>query len=120
MAAKRVKTSVVQAVRRMNAGMVVVLAVIAVGVLADGVVVVTHLRSAIHTTAPSTAHSGAKQPGQHPCNHGFYVSRAAHAKKGGAYVKQIAQSDLGKAGSCTAPLPAPTTTPKASSQQGDD
>jgi hypothetical protein len=100
--------------------MVAVLAVIAVGVLADGVVVVTHLRSGIHTSAPSTAQAPAKQPGQHPCNHGFYVSQAAHARKGGAYVRQIAQSDLGKAGSCTAPLPAPATTPKASSQQGDD
>jgi hypothetical protein len=43
---------------------------------------------------------------QHPCNHGFYVSQAAHAKKGGAYVSAIAQSELGKDGTCTAPLPA--------------
>src|SRR4029077_20848299 len=112
--------AVAQVVKRMNAGAVAVLAVIAIGVLADGVVVVTHLRSAIHTNAPSTSQSSAKPPGQHPCNHGFYVSQAAHAKQGGAYVKQVAQSDLGKTGTCTAPLPAPATTPKASSQPGDD
>ena len=43
---------------------------------------------------------------QHPCNHGFYVSQAAHSKKGGAYVSAIAHSELGKDGTCTAPLPA--------------
>jgi hypothetical protein len=104
----------------MNVGMVAVVVVIALGVLADGVVIVTHLGSAIHTNAPSTTQPAANQASQHPCNHGFYVSQAAHAKKGGAYVKQIAKSDLGKTGNCTAPLPAPAATPKASSQQGDD
>ena len=109
-----------QPVNRLSVGLVVVMAVIAIGVLADGVVFVTHLGSAIHTTAQSTAQAEAKQPGQHPCNHGFYVSQAAHAKKGGGYVEQIAKSNLGKTGGCTAPLPAPVTPPKASSQQGDD
>ncbi|SRR5260221_10421139 len=45
--------------------------------------------------------------GAHPCNHGFYVSQAAHAHKGGHYVSTIAKSDLGKNGDCSAPLPAP-------------
>jgi hypothetical protein len=43
----------------------------------------------------------------HPCNHGFYVSQAAHAHKGGQYVSSIAKSDLGKNGDCSAPLPTP-------------
>jgi len=43
----------------------------------------------------------------HPCNHGFYVSQAAHAHKGGAYVSSVAKTDLGKNGDCTAPLPKP-------------
>jgi hypothetical protein len=43
----------------------------------------------------------------HPCNHGFYVSQAAHAHKGGAYVSSVAKSDLGKNGDCSAPLPKP-------------
>jgi hypothetical protein len=45
--------------------------------------------------------------GTHPCNHGWYVSQAAHKHAGGAYVSSVARSDLGKNGSCTAPLPSP-------------
>jgi hypothetical protein len=88
--------------------------------LADGFVIATHLRSAFHTSPPPSAQVETKQPGQHPCNHGFYVSQAAHAKKGGAYVSQIAQSALGKNGVCSAPLPAPASTPKDRTQPGDD
>ena len=120
MAPKTVRTSMAQVVKRMNAGVVVVVAVIAIGVLADGVVLVNHLRTGIHTNAPPAAQAVTKQAGEHPCNHGFYVSQAAHAKKGGAYVKQVAQSDLGQTGDCTAPLPEPAMTPKASAQQGDE
>ena len=43
----------------------------------------------------------------HPCNHGWYVSQAAHKHAGGAYVSSVAKSDLGKNGTCTAPLPPP-------------
>jgi hypothetical protein len=100
--------------------LVVLLAIVAIGVLADGVVIVTHLRAGVHSSAPSTAQAGTKPPGQHPCNHGFYVSQAAHAKKGGAYVSQIAKSNLGKSGNCSAPLPAPASTPKSTTDQGDD
>jgi hypothetical protein len=50
---------------------------------------------------------GSASAGAHPCNHGFYVSQAAHAHKGGQYVSSIARSDLGKSGDCTAPLPTP-------------
>jgi hypothetical protein len=58
--------------------------------------------------ATDTADSaGSTAAGTHPCNHGFYVSQAAHAHKGGHYVSTIAQSDLGKNGDCSAPLPAP-------------
>ncbi len=87
--------------------MALLVAVIAVGVLADAVVVVNQLRSSHQTqTAAPPAAKHASKDGQHPCNHGFYVSQAAHAHKGGDYVKQIAQSDLGKNGDCSAPLPA--------------
>lgn len=51
--------------------------------------------------------AGTAVAGTHPCNHGFYVSRAAHAHKGGAYVSSVAQTDLGKNGDCSAPLPTP-------------
>jgi len=50
---------------------------------------------------------GSPSAGTHPCNHGFYVSQAAHLHKGGQYVSSIARSDTGKNGDCTAPLPAP-------------
>jgi hypothetical protein len=50
---------------------------------------------------------GPAAAGTHPCNHGFYVSQAAHLHKGGQYVSSVAKSDLGKNGACTAPLPTP-------------
>jgi hypothetical protein len=55
---------------------------------------------------PAAASPAPKTQGTHPCNHGYYVSQAAHAKKGGKYVSGIAQSNLGKDGNCAAPLPA--------------
>ncbi len=98
--------------------LVLLVAVVSLGVLADGAVIVNHLRTSSHTQAPAqaAAQSGPKAVG-HPCNHGFYVAQAAHAKKGGAYVRQIAKSDLGKNGSCSAPLPAPSS---GTSKQGAD
>jgi hypothetical protein len=51
--------------------------------------------------------SGPAPAGTHPCNHGFYVSQAAHLHKGGQYVSSVGKSDLGKNGACTAPLPQP-------------
>ena len=106
---------------RLSALLVVVVAVIGLGVLADGVIIVTHLQAARHSQAPSgaTDEAGVKA-GTHPCNHGFYVSQAAHAKKGGGYVKQVAQSNLGKNGNCSAPLPAPAPNTKPSTGEGDD
>jgi hypothetical protein len=110
---------------RLNTLLLVVVAVIGLGVLADGVVIVTHLQAARHSQAPSGATNevGAKdaaEAGTHPCNHGFYVSQAAHAKKGGGYVKQIAQSDLGKNGNCSAPLPAPAPNTKPGTGEAED
>ena len=52
--------------------------------------------------------SGHSDAAKAPCNHGYYVSQAAHAKKGGKYVSGVAQGDLGKNGSCTAPLAKPS------------
>jgi len=110
---------------RLNTLLLVVVAVIGLGVLADGVVIVTHLQAARHSQAPSgaTDEAGAKdsaKAGTHPCNHGFYVSQAAHSKKGGGYVKQVAQSDLGKDGNCSAPLPAPAPNTKSSAPEPND
>jgi hypothetical protein len=106
---------------RLNTLFILLVAVIGLGVLADGVVIVTHLQASRHSQAPSatTDETGAKS-GAHPCNHGFYVSQAAHAKKGGGYVKQVAHSDLGKNGNCSAPLPAPASTTKPSTGEADN
>ena len=70
-----------------------------------------------HSTAPSDQQSpepaespeadGSNGSGVHPCNHGWYVSQAAHKHAGGSYVSSVARTDLGKNGSCTAPLPSP-------------
>jgi hypothetical protein len=59
--------------------------------------------------APDTSagNNAGGNSGTHPCNHGWYVSQAAHKHAGGAYVSSVAQSDLGKNGTCTAPLPSP-------------
>jgi hypothetical protein len=110
---------------RLNTLLLVVVAVIGLGVLADGVVIVTHLQAARHSQAPSatTDEAGAKdsaKSGTHPCNHGFYVSQAAHSKKGGGYVKQVAHSDLGKNRNCSAPLPAPAPNTKSNNGEADD
>jgi hypothetical protein len=106
---------------RLNTLLLVVVAVVGLGVLADGVVIRTHLQAATHTQAPSgaTDEAGAKS-GTHPCNHGFYVSQAAHSKKGSGYVKQVAHSDLGKNGNCSAPLPAPAPNTKSNNSEADE
>ena len=82
--------------------MTVMAAVIAVLILADLVFAVTLVGS--HSSSP-VASSSQRTASGHPCNHGFYVSQAAHAKKGSKFVSGVAQSDLGKNGSCSAPLP---------------
>jgi hypothetical protein len=86
--------------------MAVLLAVIALLVIADIGFVALRLTSN-HPSAQ--AHSGQSGPtaSGHPCNHGAYVSQAAHAHKGGGYVSSVAKSKLGKNGTCAAPLPTP-------------
>jgi hypothetical protein len=110
----------IQPLRQMSAGLIVLLAVIALAVVTDAVVIAIHLRAGIRALPPPSAQAETKQPGQHPCNHGFYVSQAAHAKKGGGYVSQVAKGSLGKNGVCSAPLPAPAATAKDSTEPGDD
>jgi hypothetical protein len=105
---------------RLNTLLLLVVAVIGLGVLADGVVIVTHLQASHHSQAPAATTETGAVNGAHPCNHGFYVSQAAHAKKGGGYVKQVAHSDLGKNGNCSAPLPAPASNTKSNAGDSDD
>lgn len=92
--------------------MTIVAVVVALLVLAD--VAIGVRLAAVHTTSAPPSASAHARPNQagHPCNHGFYVSQAAHSKKGGGYVSGIAKSNLGKQGGCTAPLPtkAPSST----------
>lgn len=57
--------------------------------------------------SPMAGDSTKSGAGGHPCNHGFYVSQAAHKHLGGAYVSSVARSDVGKNGTCAAPLPQP-------------
>ena len=91
---------------RLTPAMTVLAAIVALLVLADAVFAVK--LAAIHTTPPVASSSQKTAANGHPCNHGFYVSQAAHAKKGGKYVSGVAQGNLGKNGSCTAPLPKPS------------
>jgi hypothetical protein len=92
--------------RRLTPAMTVLAAIVALLVLADVVFAVK--LAATHSTSPVTSTAQKTAAGGHPCNHGFYVSQAAHAKKGGKYVSGVAQGDLGKNGTCTAPLPKPS------------
>jgi hypothetical protein len=108
---------------RLGAAMTVLVAVVFLLVLGDlGLAATLAARNGSVQLAPAAAQSTpkVKSPAQtktgHPCNHGYYVSQAAHSKKGGAYVSAIAKSDLGKDGNCSAPLPAtpPAAKPKPS------
>jgi hypothetical protein len=94
------------AMRRLTPAMTVLAAIVALLVLADVVFAVK--LAATHSPSPVASASSKTAAGGHPCNHGFYVSQAAHAKKGGKYVSGIAQGSLGKNGSCSAPLPKPS------------
>ena len=106
---------------RLGAAMTVLVAVVFLLVLADlalAAALATRNTSSVQLTpAASEATPKIKAPGQtktgHPCNHGYYVSQAAHSRKGGGYVSGIAKSDLGKDGNCSAPLPATPPAPKA-------
>lgn len=84
--------------------MLALIAVVAVLVTADIGLVAIRLSSGHPTGSPVASQPAPGQTG-HPCNHGNYVSRAAHQHKGGKYVSGVARSALGKNGSCTAPLP---------------
>jgi hypothetical protein len=107
--------------KRLGLAMTVLAAIVALLVLADFVyagVLVARQASirqapAAEQESPKTKPAGQAKAG-HPCNHGFYVSQAAHSKKGGGYVSGIAKSDLGADGNCSAPLPAqpPAAKPK--------
>jgi hypothetical protein len=111
------------ALARLSTPVVLLVAVIALGVLGDGIFLVSHYRNTSQAATQPGKHepsSSKSKPQQHPCNHGFYVSQAAHAKKGGAYVKQIAKGDLGKNGDCSAPLPAPSKTSTTSPGKTDN
>jgi len=94
------------ALRRLTPAMTILAAIVALLVLAD--VVFAIKLAATHSTPPVASSSQKTAANAHPCNHGYYVSQAAHAKKGGKYVSGVAQSNLGKAGSCSAPLPKPS------------
>jgi hypothetical protein len=91
------------ALRRLTPAMTVLAAIVTLLVLADVVFAVK--LAATHPTSPVASSSQKTTGAGHPCNHGYYVSQAAHAKKGGKYVSGVAQGNLGKSGSCTAPLP---------------
>jgi hypothetical protein len=79
--------------------------VVAVFLLADVGIVALRLGSGHPTGSPRAAQAGPTASG-HPCNHGAYVSAAAHTHKGGGYVSSVAKGKLGKSGGCSAPLPA--------------
>lgn len=85
--------------------MFALIAVVALLVTADIGIVAIRLTSGHPSGSPAASQPAPDNTG-HPCNHGSYVSRAAHKHKGGKYVSGVARSALGKNGSCAAPLPA--------------
>ncbi|TMC78222.1 MAG: hypothetical protein E6J08_12710 [Chloroflexi bacterium] len=102
---------------RLTPAMTVLAAIIVLLVLVD-VVVATRL-VATRSTSPAAGSSQQAASG-HPCNHGYYVSQAAHSKKGGHKVSGIANSNAGKDGKCTAPLPANAQVGSDGSDEGSD
>jgi len=99
--------------------MAVLAAIIVLLVLVD-VVVATRLVATRSTSSTSPVAASTQTATGHPCNHGYYVSQAAHAKKGGGQVSGIAKSDLGKNGKCTAPLPANAPASGSGGSDGSD
>ena len=88
---------------RLSPVMTVMAAIIVLLLLVD-VVIAARI---VATRSPSPGSSSAPQGATgHPCNHGDYVSKAAHSKKDGDSMSKVAHSNLGKAGRCTTPLPA--------------
>lgn len=86
--------------RRLSAPMTVMAAVIGLLVLAE----VTFAADLVARRAGSGAAPQAQASASgHPCNHGFFVSQAAHAKHSGQDVSKVAHSNAGKDGSCTKP-----------------
>jgi hypothetical protein len=83
----------------------VLLAVIVLFLLADVGIVALRLTSN-HPIGQAPAGQSGPAGSGHPCNHGAYVSQAAHAHKGGGYVSSVAKGKLGKNGDCSVPLPA--------------
>jgi hypothetical protein len=88
----------------MKALLIAALSVLVLADVAFAGVLLAH-RATTLQQEPVAAQASTNTHGQHPCNHGFYVSQAAHAKKGGAYVSGIAKGNLGKDKTCTAKLP---------------
>jgi hypothetical protein len=91
-------------VPRISMPLAVLLTVIVLFVLADVGIVALRLASNHPIGAPA-GQSGPTSSG-HPCNHGAYVSQAAHAHRGGHYVSSVAKGKLGKNGDCSVPPPA--------------
>jgi hypothetical protein len=89
---------------RISTPLAALLAVIVLFVLVDVGIVALRLTSN-HPIGAPPGQSGPTSSG-HPCNHGAYVSQAAHANKGGHYVSSVAKGKLGKNGDCSVPLPA--------------
>jgi len=73
-----------------------VVAIVAVLILADAAFAGTLI--AHRASSPALV---AQKATTHPCNHGFYVSQAAHAKKHGQGNRAAARSKLGKDGNCS-------------------
>jgi len=103
-----------RALPRLTPAMTVLAVIVVLLVLVDAAIATRLV--ATRSSSPAAGSSRQTATG-HPCNHGYYVSQAAHAKKGGHSVSGIAQSDLGKDGKCTAPLPSKAP---AGSDEGSD
>lgn len=99
---------------RLSGPIALLLAVIVILILADVGIVALRLASGHPTGAPA-AQSGPTASG-HPCNHGAYVSKAAHAHKGGGYVSSVARSNAGKTAACSK---ASGSSPDAADSSGD-
>jgi hypothetical protein len=85
---------------KLSAPMAVLAGVVGLLVLAD--IAFAAVLVSNRSSAPPAA-SAQQQPAtaSHPCNHGYFVSQAAHSKHSGQDVSKVAHSNAGKSGSCT-------------------
>ncbi|HET7418922.1 MAG TPA: hypothetical protein VFL27_00920 [Candidatus Dormibacteraeota bacterium] len=88
---------------KLSAPMAVLAGVVGLLVLGDIAFAAVLVSTRSSATPASQSQPQGSATSSHPCNHGYFVSQAAHAKHTGQGQSKVARSSAGKSGSCTKP-----------------